>query len=196
MGKKKTQQHASQSFGSMVSKAALTQLQPFIVQLVRSLGNDLAQEQQGTMQLIYTRLVALEKLLIEKNITTQEEHTNRVADVEDQRDNLQPATEVEKGDMVRLVLRTKTNDQPEFQGSNKLKLVNAGTGSTLGTDIESSILGMKTGEVKEIKFGQQKELTAEITISRIARPILPTPSTPPVTPVPEQPQENSSVSST
>ena len=46
---------------------------------------------------------------------------------------------------------------------------NAGTGQTLGSALEDALVGMKTDEVKEITYGEDQKMTAELTINRISR---------------------------
>lgn len=179
MGKKKaSQQHQADSFGNMVSRAALTQLLPHIEGMVNELGSQLQQQQQSTFQLLYTRLVAVEQILIEKGVATQEDMMNRIADLEDKREGLTTVDTVAAGDTVRIAIRTKTEDQPEFQGSSKLKVMNVGTGNTIGKEVESEIVGMKAGDLKEVKFGQNKEIVAEIKVDRVGRPLPPQVLTP------------------
>lgn len=175
MGKKKggKQQHLQQSLGQMVSKAALAQLGPHIAEYVdtevKRLGSKLARQSASTYETLFSRLVVAERILMEKHGYTAEDLAERVSNLEDEKDNLTKVDQVEKGDTVRIAVKTKTNDQTDYQGTSKLKVQNIGSGVTLGEELESAILGMKTGEVKTITFGQDKALTAEITLSRVSR---------------------------
>lgn len=174
MGKKRTgnnNQHASQSFGQMVSKAALTQMLPQIESMVNNLGRRLAAQQARTYEMLFSRIVVLEKIMMEKYGITEENLADRFADVEDERDSLVKADTVEQGDLVRLEISTKVNDQKDFQGTTKLKVPNIGKGDQLGTELETAALGMKVGETKEVKFGEKQELTAKLFVQRISRPI-------------------------
>jgi hypothetical protein len=176
MGKKKgnRQNHLQQSMGSMVSRAALTQMGPAIEQyvkrLVQQLGSQLAVQQASTLETLFARTIVLETIVMEKFGFTTEELAVRVSNVEDEKEDLELVNgPVELNDVVRVEVRTKTKDQPEFQGSSRLKIYKTGTGETIGSEMEEGILGMVAGETKEIEFGKDKELTAELTVNRVSR---------------------------
>lgn len=190
MGKKrsKVQQHQEQSFGNLVSKAALAQLGPYIAKMVSQLGSELAAQQASTIEKIFIRLVSIEKLLVEKNIVTQEEMINKVADVEDEQARLIPADTVSLGDTVRLDMRLKQpGDEAYKNEKSKFTVENVGTGATFGPDVETAIVGMKKGDVKEVMAGEKKDVTVEITVNRIStRPAPPAqPEQAPAAPAPE-----------
>lgn len=177
MGKKKSQQqHVSQSMGQMVSRAALAQLGPDIQQmaeqLVNNLGQRLALKQAETTQLMFTRIVSIEESLIDKGVVTKEDLQNKVADIEDRRDNAVKADDgLTVGDTARIEVRTKDVSAKEFEsGVTKLKVTNTGSGDTLGEDVENGMVGMKTGDVKVVTFAEGK-LNAEIKLSRLSRPV-------------------------
>lgn len=174
MGKKKSQNRVQQSMGQLVSKAALTQMLPQIEQIVKfhmgQLGNQLAVQQASTLETLFTRVVVLEQIVIDKLGYTIEELANKVANLEDEKENLLATSEaVEMNDVVRLEVLTKTKEQTEFQGSSRLKIYETGSGQTLGAELESSILGMKAGETKEVSFGKDGLLTAKLNINRVSR---------------------------
>lgn len=178
----------AQSLGQMVSRAALAQFEKPIEELVKSavnqLGQKLAIKQTENTALMFTRIVAIEKMLIEKNIVTQEDLQNKVADVEDERDGATKADDLQSGDTARISVRTKDVSAENYEtGSTKLKVLNVGSGNTMGTEVETAILGMKVGELKVVTFASNK-LNAEITLSRVSRPIPPPPE-----PTVTQPQE-------
>lgn len=175
MGKKRTAgQQTNQSMASLVQRAALVQMGPQIEQTVRAyvqqLGNQLAQQQASTLETIFARVVVLETIIMEKLGYTTDDLTEKVATIEDEKENLTKSDTAEVGDVVRLEIRTKTNDQPVYQGSSRLKVYQTGTGQTLGQELENAVIGMKTKEKKEVKFGKDGLMTAEITIDRISRP--------------------------
>ena len=175
MGKKKTQQnHQTQSFGNMVSKAALSQMGPsierYVQQVVSQLGSQLAVQQASTLETLFARVVVLEEILMEKHQFTKEDLANKVAEVEDRKENLTLATSVEKGDVVRLEIATKTKDQDEYQGTSRLKIYETGSGQTIGNELENDIVGMATGETKEIHIGKDKGMVAKIKVERVSRP--------------------------
>lgn len=177
MGKKKTsggQQHQQQSFGQMVSRAALAQMGPQIEQIVRAyvnqLGNQLAVQQASTLETLFARVVVLETIVMEKLGYSTEDLTKMVAAIEDEKEGLTLVEgAAELGDVVRLEIATKTKDQTEFQGSSRLKISQTGTGQTIGTELENAILGLKAGETKEVNFGKDGAMTAKITIDRVSR---------------------------
>lgn len=179
MGKKKgnagPQNHLQQSMGQMVSKAALAQMGPAIDatvrQYVQNLGNQLAQQQASTLETLFSRVVVMERLLMEKFGITADDLATKVADLEDEKEGLESVSAVESGDVVRMVIKTKTKDQTEFQGESRLKLYGAGTGKTIGEELESALIGMATGDVKHVEFGKDKALVAEMTINRVSRPV-------------------------
>lgn len=173
MGKKKSAEHVQQSMGQLVSKAALAQMGPSIEQLVRAyvktLGGNLAVQQASTLETLFARVVVLETIVIEKLGLTTEDLTNRVADIEDEKEGLLKVESVELNDVVRLEIRTRKKDQTEFQGSSRLKISQTGTGQTIGQELESAILGMKSGETKEVEFGEDKGMVAELRLNRASR---------------------------
>lgn len=180
MGKKKSAQHVQQSMGQLVSRAALTQMGPEIEQLVRAyvqnLGSQLAVQSASTLETLFARVVVLESIVIEKLGFTAEDLTNKVADIEDEKQGLLKVDAVELNDVVRVEIRTKTKDQPDYQGSSRLKISQTGTGQTIGQELEGALLGMKTGETKEVQFGQDQGMTAELKLNRVSRrPATPAP---------------------
>lgn len=175
MGKKKQQvQHITQSMGQMVSKAALVQLQEPISMMVNNLGQRLALKQAENTQTMFTRIVAIEKVLIDKGVLTQEDLQLKVADIEDSREGLINVDDaLATGDTARIQVRTKEIADETFEsGVTRLKIGQTGTGNTLGTEVELGIVGMKVGETKVITFADGK-LNAEIKIDRISRPVPP-----------------------
>lgn len=176
MGKKKTnnQPRVQQSMSQMVSRAALVQMGPQIEQIVRSyinqLGNQLAVQQASTLETLFARVVVLESIVMEKLGYTTDDLTAKVATIEDDKEGLTLVEgAAELGDVVRLEIRTKTKDQPVFQGSSRLKISQIGTGQTIGDELERAVLGMKAGDLKEVAFGKDGAMTAEIKIDRVSR---------------------------
>lgn len=176
MGNKKSQAHVQQSMGQMVGKAALAQMGPQIEQLVQQhiqhLGSQLATQTANTMQSLFSRIVVLENLLIEKLGVTKADIVSRVSDLEDSKEGLESVQgSVEVGDVVRIKIETKAKDQAEYQGASLLKIYKSGSGETLGKELEDALIGMSKDETKVVEFGQDKQMLAQITVSRIARPI-------------------------
>lgn len=176
MGKKKSsQQHLQQSVGSLVSKAALSQMGPQIESMVRhyveQLGENLAVQQASTLETLFSRVVVLESIVIEKLGYTAEQLTTLVADLQDEKEGLQAVETAELNDVVRIEVSTKTKDQTEFQGTSRMKVYKTGSGQTLGPELESCLIGMKTGETKEVSFGKDAQMTAKITLNKASRAI-------------------------
>jgi hypothetical protein len=176
MGRKRLQSQtkATESFGQMVSKAALTQLmgpiRSIVEQYIRNLGSRLAIQQARTISDIYIRIVALEKILIENKLTTEQDVLNKVIQVEDESEGLTPADEVQEGDTVRLEARAKVEGQDTYSAERtRLKVANMGKGDNLGTEVEKAILGMKVGDIREVE-SDDKGSKVEITVNRIGRP--------------------------
>lgn len=176
MGKKKSSSgnHLQQSMGQMVSRAALAQMGPQIEQMVRAyvnqLGNQLAVQQASTLETLFARVVVLETIVMEKLGYSTEDLTKMVANIEDEKEGLTLVEgAAELGDVVRLEIATKAKDQAEFQGSSRLKISQTGTGQTIGTELETAVLGMKAGETKEVSFGKDGAMTAKITVDRVSR---------------------------
>lgn len=175
MGKKKSQQHLQQSMGNLVSRAALAQMGPsienYVQQVVRQLGSQLAVQQASTLETIFARVVVLETIIMEKFDYTSEDLARLVADNEDQKENLVTAESVEVGDVTRLEISTKTKDQEDYQGTSRLKVYNTGSGESIGEELEKALIGMKSGETKEVQFGKDQEMSAKITMERVSRKV-------------------------
>lgn len=171
MGKKRksqsNSQHAQKPFAELVSEAVRNQALPALEQSL----NKLRYEQINAMKAIYTRVVAIEKVLMEKCGIKEEDLVEKFAQVEDESQGLEQVDEVKKGDFVRLEVATKAKDQKEFQGSSRLVVQAVSEeGTTLGKELEPELLGMKRGEEKEVEFGEDKKMVAKLVINRVSRP--------------------------
>lgn len=166
---KNKQMHQVESFGNMVSKAALAQLKPHIDQQVQDAVQNANTQLTTSLTTAFIRMVAVERVLVAKGLCTAEELIQAGYNIEDERDDLVQVENVQPGDQVRIEIKTKLSDQETYQGSSRLKVRNVGFGATLGADIEPQMLGMKVGESKEITFGEDKGLTALVKIDRISR---------------------------
>lgn len=175
MGKKKSgQEHMQKSLGQLVSKAAIAQLGPQIEEVVKyyvkHLGEQLSNEQASTLQTLFARVVTIERILMEKHGYTAEDLAEKVSTLEDEKEGaLKVSGPAELNDIVRLEIKTKMTEQKEFQGSSRLKVTSTGTGQTLGEELENALLGMSQGEVKEIVFGKDGLMTAQLTVNRVSR---------------------------
>lgn len=179
MGKRKNggKQHQTHSFEQLVANATLGKFSGYIDQQIQGLAQALVQRQAQSLGNLVTRLVALEELMMEKfSDVTKATLADRVSNIEDASEGLQNVTDggVLEGDRVRLELKTRTADQTEYQGSSRLLVDNAGSGNTLGKEIEAALIGMKAGDSKDIAFGVDNSLAANLVINKISRlPILP-----------------------
>lgn len=175
MGKKRANKVQSlkpnDSFQNVVNKAVRSNMQQFVLEQIQRVGQGLARELNGSLEDIYARLTTLEEVVLKQVGMTADEFAGLVANTEDQAAGLElvETGNVEKDDVVRLEVETKTEDQKEYQGSSKLKLTNTGSGATLGTELEEAILGMSLGETKEVPFGKDKKMTAKIKVVRVSR---------------------------
>lgn len=181
MGKKRTnkptakngqpQVHQQKSFAALAGDLAITKLQPFIQQQVQVLGYRLQNEMNNTQRLLFTRLTTLEKLVQNLNNISDEEYRNLVADTEDSSEGLELVNSAaENGDTLRVSVSTKAKDQEEFAGNSMLKIDNLGNEPfSIGPELEPELIGMSAGDVKEVAFGKDKEMTAQLTVNRVSR---------------------------
>lgn len=163
------QLHPQRSFDQMVADATLARLSGYIDSEMQQAAQAILGRQQQALGNIVTRLRALEEITIEKLNESKESLAARVATIEDRVEGFEAAEAVEAGDRVRLEIQTRTADQTEFQGSSRLMVDNAGSGQTIGKELEASLLGMKAGESKEVKFGKDESLVAKLSVNRISR---------------------------
>jgi hypothetical protein len=165
------------SFEELVSNATTARYKGLIKQEIDQLGQELAGQQADTLTKIYTRLVVLEKIVIEKLGVTQEDMASRIADAEDAPYGLQVVDTAEKGDRVRVQFAGKPATDAEYTKTSNTMINNIGSGGTFGKEIEDAIVGMKTDETKEITVGEaEKAFNVKITVNRISRQ--PKPATP------------------
>lgn len=166
------QVHPQKSFQELVAEATLSKFGQYIDDQVNALGQVVLQRQTQTANRIMTRLICLEELAIELNPSiTKDSLAERVSAIEDRHDGYESigAEVVKEGDRVRIEIKTRTADQAEFQGSSRMMVDNIGAGFTLGKELEGAILGMKSGEVKDLKFGKDESLVASIALNRASR---------------------------
>ena len=177
MGKRKNQenqpQHATQSFQQLVASATLAKFSGYIDQQIQGLSRALLQRQAQAQEKLMVRIMSLEEIVMELNpAITKETLADRVATIQDRHEDFEAVSAegvVELGDRIRLELSTRTADQTAFQGASRLQIDGAGTGQTVGAELESAMLGMKAGETKEVKFGKDESLLASITVNRVSR---------------------------
>lgn len=175
MGKKRKQttkqtgNRNQKSFQEQVAGAVNQKLDQVIQQRINYLGSLLSNQLKNQLEDLYARLTTLEDLCCKEFELTVDELSLLVADTEDKMMGLEAADVVEVGDLVRLIISTKTKEQEEYAGSTKQKLSQAGSGRTFGKEIEDAIIGMKTSEEKEIEFGKDKSMVAKLRVEKISR---------------------------
>lgn len=170
--KNKGAAHPQQSFQQMVADATLNKFSYYIdseiAQAIQSMRGVIAQNIQN----LTTRLRATEQILMELNPSiTKEVLTNRIAAIQDETDGLASIGNepVQRGDRVRIEVKTRTADQTEYQGSSRLQVENVGDGKSLGKELEEAIIGMVASEVKEVKFGKDDGIVASIELNSASR---------------------------
>lgn len=164
---------AQDSFKKLVAEAAKNAVKPYLDKQIQALGFQLQQQQQESLRALYTRLVTVEGILMEKFDIDEAGLANLVADTEDKAAGLRSVDVIEEGDLVRLEVATKAADQEEFQGNSRLVVEAVGLAPlTLGPEIEPQLVGLKVGEVKEVAFGADNSMVAKLTINRVSRKLL------------------------
>lgn len=172
MGKKDANkvQKPTHSFEQMVAEASLNRLKPFIEFQVQEAATQMKREHVQDLQGMYERLTALEKLVLEKTGTSDEEYSERVIDVQDMVHGLKQVSEAcALGDTVRIEVSSKAKDQEEFQGSSRYMVQDLGSGRAIGKELEDKILGMTKGETRTVDFGVDGAMVAKITLNRVSR---------------------------
>lgn len=164
------QVHQTRSFEQIVADATLARLGGYIDGQINEAAQAILIRNQQAMSNLLTRLVATEEILCDKLGLTKEDLATQVAKVQDRFEGFVEAQDaVTQGDRVRLEIKTRTADQETFQGSSRLDVLEIGSGKTLGPDLEKAVVGMTTGETKEVKFGKDDSMIASITVNRVSR---------------------------
>lgn len=175
MGKKKTQnaakqKHPQQSFQQLVAMAAMNVVKPYAEELFQNLADDLSMRIFRRQANIQTRIMAVESLLITKYGLTEPEIENAVMDVEDEATGYTPVTRgAQAEDLIRLSVRTKAKDGEWSEPVKKqvTRLMNKPL--SLGSEtVESAVLGMVTGEAKNVNL--EDDFLVELKIDRVSEP--------------------------
>lgn len=173
MGKKKnnSQPRAQHSFQDLVAQATLSKFGPYIDQQIQQAAQAILQRQAQANANLLTRLTATEEVLFELVPgLTKDRLATQVAVIQDRGDGMEESTaEVQKGDRVRIEIKTKTAEQKDYAGSSRILVDDVGTGATLGNELESVIVGMVKGETREALFGKDNSMSASITLNRVSR---------------------------
>lgn len=154
------------SFQDSVSDVAVNKLKPMMM----GLFDQYKKEQTDNFQGLYERLTALEKLVLEKTNTSDEDYAERVVDVQDNFYSLAKVSDAAVlGDVLRVEVSTKAKDQEEYQGKSRFMIQSLGSGRAIGVQLEEALVGMNIGETKELEFGVDNSMVAKITVNRISR---------------------------
>ena len=168
MGKKKTPKQ-NQSFQDLVSKANQNALKPFISEQIAHLGNELARQQRDTLESILTKLVVIEKIMMEKVGVSEADFVEKIAEVQDSLVQMEKVEDgIKEGDRVRCILSMKKKEMNDFGPESRKMIDNFGAGSVLG-DLEKDLFGTLPGEAKELPFGDDLEHLVKIKVERISR---------------------------
>lgn len=154
--RKKKRVTPNKTFQDQVASATLGKFQGYIDQQIITVTQAVARELNQQLVALYERHTVLENIVTDKLNITQEELALMVADFQDEKDGYISAPETnlcKESDRVRILIKTKTKDQDEFQGQSKMLIDNCGSGNTIGKELESGIIGMKVGDSKELPFG-------------------------------------------
>lgn len=180
MGRKQTHRGASQqgqkNFQEQIMSMTLKKFQPYIEMQVANAAQEVADQQKKLLESLYLRARVLEDIVIAKFEDIDSNYlAESVADLQDDLLNMEKVETSEKGDRVRITIKTKSEDQEDFQGESPILVNNVGSGATLGAEIEGQLLGMKVGEVKEFTFGHEGKMTASVEVHRVSRTKKPEP---------------------
>lgn len=161
MGKK---QHATQSFTQLVGKANQEALKPFIIEVMQSLGQQLARQQLAATGEVITSIAALKRVLISKGIMTEADFVEARFQEEDAAWGLTESTEAaQAGDFVRITFKAKSDKDEAFGPEDRLNIKRLVEDNTLQPEVAEGIVGMKKGETKEIAFQVSNKVLNEAT---------------------------------
>jgi hypothetical protein len=164
----------SQSFQKLVSQAAYGLLQTDVKQAVQQYALRIAQNQSAELASIVTRIAALESLLMDKNVVSNNELVSKVADLEDESQGYRKVEdEVKEGDLVRITISTKkVSSSDGFSGESKIQVRDCALSPfTLPEKVEKAILGAKERQEVLVDFGNDDEMLAKIFVDRVSRKV-------------------------
>ncbi len=165
----KPQQHQQKTFLKLVEEASIHKVKPYIQENFQQMGFQLQKEQNVGLSAMARRLVVTEQILCDKLGFTMDELSDRVFDMEDKDSGYFKVDEIKQGDLARITVSTKAEGQEEFKGESKLEITDVGNAPfSLGPEVEPQLIGMKTGETKEVAFGKDKKMLAKITVRRVS----------------------------
>jgi len=162
MGKKG--QHATNSFAQLVGKANQEALKPFIIEVMQSLGQQLARQQLAATGEVITSIAALKRVLINKGIMTEQDFIEARFQEEDAAWGLTESSEAAaKGDFVRITFKAKADKDENYGPEDRLNVKRLVDDQTLQPEVADGIVGMKKGETKEISFSVTNKVLNEET---------------------------------
>jgi len=183
--KKSTGNHANDSFANLVGKAQTASQKAYIDQAVSIRLQQLAQPmfQQITKLVldhigqVQTRQLAVERLLS----VDSDKLAVAVADVEDEARGYVVSTEAAKeGSLVRISTLSKAEDDEDFGDEEKIQINELlkkdpnGNVQTL-IEIETNLVGLKTGESKQFVIPAESEegkaTVMKVTVVRISEKV-------------------------
>lgn len=176
MGKKRGQggrsgKQPAQSFEQYMLSQTLNKFKGYIDSTVKQEVMSIAHQQKQLLENLYIRIRVLEELLMAKFEEVDKEYlAERITEIEDTTEGYTIVPEVvEEGDRVRVSIATKAEEQEDFQGESRIMIDNVGSGQNIGKELESNMIGMKAGETKEFKFGQDEKMTAKVKMNKVSR---------------------------
>ncbi len=166
----KGRRQQTQSFEQYMLAQTMSKFKGYIDAEVNAAAQQIANQQKSLLENMYVRIRTLEEIIIEKfDDIDKTNMAKRIAVIEDKAIGLEVVDQVKEGDRVRVEIATKAKDQEEFQGKSKMMIDQVGSGRTLGKELEGALLDMKTDEVRELDFGKDKTMVAQLTVNRISR---------------------------
>ena len=173
MGKKK-QIRAQESFSNLVSNSTISKFKPYINELVFEAVEQAGVVYKKNILELAQRVVVLEDFVCGKLSISREELVKALADKQDLLEGLTEVDTVEMSDRTRLTIKTKKPGEAEFSSESRVLIDNTGSGDKLGVPFETNVVGMKTGENKEIELdiGPEMKITVSVTVDKISRKIV------------------------
>jgi len=183
MGKKKKMdsQKPTKSFDQLVADTTIAKFKPFVQQQINTAAQQILQVQNNNLRQINLRVIATEKLLMNKLNMNEDEIAENIVAVEDEVEQLTKVDEVEKGDVVRVSIKTKGTKDTKFTEETRTRVDNvANVPFSLPKDVEDALVGMKEGDQKEITIRQAQpgetptkdhDIVVSMKIDRVSRKI-------------------------
>lgn len=173
--KQNNQPRPTQSFQNLVAQTATKMLHKDIDQRIMVMGRQLAANQSRELAEILTRISAMERILIENNLTTLDNLVETIATIEDEALGLVKieAGEAEVGDKLRLTLSSKESEKEEYGETSQITVNNLnGEQLTLPKELEEALVGARAGELVKTSFtSRDKTIDVKMVIDRISRDI-------------------------